>query len=280
MIAVVDPGAPGWLVEQMHRVLPETFDLFTEGFAEPLPWKPMVLFNFEDVERGGLSSGGGTLSGLVQMSASGSAWHDATPASSEQLLYLIAHEAVHLWNGQIHPYDDGNDSWMHEGSADAFAELALVRTGTIDETRLAERRSEALNDCALRLRDGSLHDSSRRGQFGNYYDCGNVIAAWSLGALGDAADFERLFELWRGVFAHRGDGDPSYDRNSYFGALEALGVDSESIDAPPPSHRRRARRPHGHTARPPAPGRHRGDAARAPGGQAAPGPGGPRRCST
>jgi len=31
----------------------------------------------------------------------GTAWHEATPETTEELLGLIAHEAVHLWNGQL-----------------------------------------------------------------------------------------------------------------------------------------------------------------------------------
>jgi hypothetical protein len=124
MVAIVDPGAPGWLTEQMQQVLPRMFSLYTKSFGEPLPWKPVVLFNFDGVDTQGRSSGGGTLTGLVQMSASGRGWHEATPEASEQLLYLIAHEAAHLWNGQLHHYADAADIWMHEGSADAFADAA------------------------------------------------------------------------------------------------------------------------------------------------------------
>ncbi len=230
MIAVVDPGAPSWLVQQMHRLLPEMFAMYSEGFGEPLPWKPMVLFNFENVERGGLSSGGGTLTGLVQMSATGSAWHDATPESSEHLLYLIAHEAAHLWNGQLHAYDDSADSWMHEGSADAFAELALLRSGAIDATRLAERRTEALNRCVRGLGGGALYDSAQRGQFRNYYACGNILAVWSFAMLSRPAEFGRLFDVWRGVFANANAENSHYDRDSYFRALESLGVEADAID--------------------------------------------------
>lgn len=119
---------------------------------------------------------------------------------------------------------------MHEGSADAFAELALLRSGTIDAARLAERRSEALNLCVQGLADGSLYDSSERGQFRNYYACGNMVAVWSVAVLGDPADFQRIFDLWRGVFAHVDRLDAHYDRDSYFHALESLGVDADAID--------------------------------------------------
>jgi hypothetical protein len=229
MIAVVDPGAPGWLVEQMHRMLPTFFDEYTTRFGEPLPWKPVVLFGFVDVDRPGLSSGGGTLTGLIQMSATGHAWHEATPDSSEQLLYLIAHEAAHLWNGQLHAYDDSADSWMHEGSADAFAELLLRQSGAIDDARLAERRSDALNLCARGLGGGPLADSLRRSEFDNYYSCGNLIAVWSVAATGDPGDADRLYALWRTIFAGADPADGSYDRETYFAALGKTGATAERV---------------------------------------------------
>ncbi len=230
MIGVVDPGTPDWLVEQLNRLLPKMFEIYADGFSEPLPWKPMVLFNFEDIDKGGLSSGGGTLSGLVQMSAIGNEWHGATPQSSEQLMYLIAHEAAHLWNSQLHGYVDGGDSWMHEGSADAFGELALLRTGTIDAKRHAERLTEALNLCVAGLADGALHDSGERRQFKNYYSCGHIIAVWSVAAVGGSSDLDGLFDVWRGVFALSSPDDSRYDRDSYFRALESLGVEADRIE--------------------------------------------------
>ncbi len=230
MIAVLDPGTPEWLTEELRRLLPGMFEFYTTEFGAPLPWKPVVLFSFTEREGGGLSNSGGTLSGLVQMSAEGSTWHDATPINAEHLLYLIAHEAAHLWNGQLYPYRDSADSWMHEGSADAFAELALMRTGTIDAARLAERRTKALNRCVKGLGDGALHDSGERGQFHNYYSCGNLLAVWSVAVLGDPGDFQRLFDVWRGVFAHA-DAESRYDRQSYFDALASLGVDAAKVDA-------------------------------------------------
>jgi hypothetical protein len=231
MVAIVDPGAPPWLVEQMNAMLPELFATYTERFAEALPWKPVVIFNFEDVEMDGLSSGGGTLTGLVQMTAQGAGWHQATPESAEQLLYLIAHEAAHLWNGQLHAYKDPSDSWMHEGSADAFADLALEQAGRIDASRLTERRTDALNQCVSGLVPGALSESAARRQYRSYYACGNVIALWSAAAVSDSAESpERLFEIWRTLFERSGE-DGRYDRETYFEALAELGARPAAVAA-------------------------------------------------
>jgi hypothetical protein len=228
LIAVVDPGAPGWLVQRLDRLLPELFATYAERFGEPLPWKPVVLFNFEDREQSGLSSGGGTLTGLIQMTATGRGWHDETRDGIEHLLYLLSHEAVHLWNGQLHVPDEA-DAWMHEGSAEAFAELALLDSGTIDAARLAERRTDSLNQCAAGLAGGALAESTRLGRFRNYYACGNLIAVWSAAVLGDASDPARYFDLWRRVFAYADPEDASYDRESYCRALESLGGSPDAV---------------------------------------------------
>jgi len=230
MIAIIDPGAPAWLVARMHQSLPAMFALYTDKFDEPLPWKPVVLFSFDTTEVPGRNSGGGTLTGLVQMSAQGDGWNVETPESTEQALYLIAHEAAHFWNGQLHPYRDAADSWMHEGSADALASLLLLRHGAIDDARLVDRRNKALNACALGLMDGALATSARRGQFQNCYTCGEIIAVWSAAALPGNHGPDGLFDLWRTLFALSNSQDGHYDRETYFEALAALGVDGARID--------------------------------------------------
>jgi hypothetical protein len=231
MIAIIDPGSPAWLAERLNSLLPEMFAIYRESFGESLPWKPVVLFNFEDLEMSGQSSGGGTLTGLVQMSAVGRAWHEATPESREQLLYLIAHEAAHFWNSQMHAYGGEDDLWIHEGSADAFAELALLRAGYIDDQRLAARRSEALNRCTSGLAGGSLTTSRERQQFRNYYSCGNILAVWSVAALGGPFEFNRLFEIWVGMFDRLDPEGGSYTRDNYFESLRSLGVGASDLEA-------------------------------------------------
>ena len=230
MVAIIDPGAPGWLVERMNASLPEIFRVYAERFGEPLPWKPVILFNFVDVEMSRRLSAGGTLAGLVQMSAEGSAWHQATPEAAEELFGLTAHEAVHLWNGQLHDNTDSADSWMHEGSADAFAGLMLHRSGYIGDDRLAERRTQALNKCALGLRDGPLVESERRRHYDNYYACGEIIAAWSVAAVSRPSDPKELFDLWRTIFEFSDPQDQRYSRETYLDALVALGADAEALE--------------------------------------------------
>lgn len=231
MVGVVDPGAPAWIVDRLRATLPRIFSLYTEGLDKALPWKPVVLFSFDDTDTSGLSSGGGTLHGLVQMTVSGHGWREETPESSEQLLWLIAHEAAHFWNGQLYRYQDMADSWLHEGSADAFAGLVLERFGVLDRDRLTERRNRALNACAMGLRDGPLSSSNRRGAFGNYYSCGELIAVWSGAAVPGSSELDRLFEVWRAVFAATDPLDGVYDRRTYLQALESLGVEEPAREA-------------------------------------------------
>ena len=228
MIALLDPGAPPWLLERMRDLLPAFFAEYADRFGEALPWKPMVLFSFHDLEVSGLQSGGGTLTGLIQMSVTGGAWREATPDSSEHLVHLIAHEAAHLWNGQIHAYGDPADSWMHEGSADALANALLLRHGAIDEARLSERRTEAINLCARGLRDGSLSTAGERRRFSDYYACGSTIAIWSAAATSAEDAPDRLFEIWRRLFEISASAGGDYDRQTYFSALRELGASAES----------------------------------------------------
>jgi hypothetical protein len=228
VIGIVDPGAPRWIVDTLEQALPELFALYTREFGVPLPWKPVVIFSFDDSDTPGLSSGGGTLTGLVQMMAKGQAWRARTSDSSAQLLYLIAHEAAHLWNGQIFSYEDLADSWMHEGSADAFASLVLRDQGAVDEQRLAERWTRALEECSIGLLDGPLADSADRSAFRNYYTCGEILAVWSAAVLPGDGGTGSLFTLWRKLFELADPATGKYGRQTYAEALSTLGANAAS----------------------------------------------------
>src|SRR6185503_4914726 len=121
VLAIVDSSMPAWLRELFDRNLPALFHEYAKRFGTALPWKPVVLFSF-DSSGTGYSSGGGTLTGLISMVLTGSAWRTPSRTAMEQGFHLIAHESAHLWNGQlVSNANSGRGAWMHEGSADAMA---------------------------------------------------------------------------------------------------------------------------------------------------------------
>src|SRR5690606_28623743 len=116
-------------------------DLFEARTGQRLEHRPLVLFSF--VPRRGADNNGGVLDNLVQLRATGDAWHDDNPWAVRQALRIIAHESAHLWNNQLARFRPESPRWMHEGGAEAFADEALHAAGLMDARALAEAYERA-----------------------------------------------------------------------------------------------------------------------------------------
>ncbi|MGE0354859.1 MAG: hypothetical protein AB7I33_13585 [Gemmatimonadales bacterium] len=231
MLAIVDAGMPAWLTGMLDRNLPRLFAAYRDRFDAPLPWKPTVLFSFKDTTLSGYSSGGGTLTGLINMTLTGSAWRTPGPEPAERAFHLIAHEAAHLWNGQLVESDPTNaGAWMHEGAADAMADAMLVQFGVVDSARSRRRQEEALNRCALAVTDGPVSTAIQRGAIRTVYDCGFVMAIWTAAAVHAARADAGLFTFWKDLVHAAMQRGGRYDQELYFSVLRGEAVPQDVID--------------------------------------------------
>jgi len=229
-VAIVDPGMPAWIKDMFNARLPDLFHEYAKRFGSRLPWKPVVLFSFQDDGSPGYSSGGGTLTGLVNMTLAGSAWRTTNAAAAEQAFHLIAHESAHLWNGQLVASDPSSaGSWMHEGGADAMANEMLGSFGIIDSARYRIRREEALNKCAAAVASGSVESALNRGAERTVYDCGFVMALWTEAAVAQAHSGATMFTFWRALVEAAQKNKGGYDEALYFAVLREAGVSDATV---------------------------------------------------
>lgn len=214
-ISIVDPGLPDWLEARTRDALPRLFDLYTRRLGAELPERPAVLFSYKASEQSGYSSSGGTLPGLIQLGIEGTGWQTESEEGLLQLFHFLAHEAAHLWNGQIVHYPDEAQAWMHEGSADGLAERALLDLGVMDEARFLRYQTDALNQCRRGLGTEPLQTAARRGRFELYYSCGNALAL-----LTEKTTGRELFAFWN-AFIARALAKPGhhYDAGDYYALL-------------------------------------------------------------
>jgi hypothetical protein len=226
MISIVDPGLPDWLEEEARRALPRLFELYTDRFGVALPFRPTIMFNFVTSDRSGYSSGGGVLPGLIQLTVEGNKWTSRSDEAMLHLFHFLAHEAVHLWNGQVVSYPDTEDSWMHEGSADALAERTLLDVGLIDEERFLAYQTAALNECRRGIGSFPLREAGTREQFGLYYSCGNMIGLVTENAI----ESRDLFDFWRTLIARMID-SREYGADDYVATMVAMGAGTETIES-------------------------------------------------
>ena len=119
---------------------------------------------------------GGTLPELVQLAAAGEAWADDTVENRIRWFRFLAHEAFHLWNGQLFQLRGPHwHEWLTEGSADYYADRALLELQIIDAVEYELRRKEAANSCLISLEGHALLDQPRARSYRSFYVCGQTL---------------------------------------------------------------------------------------------------------
>ena len=224
MITIVDPAVSEWLQKETREAMPRLFSMYTERFGVELSERPTVLFNQIDNGHSGYSNAGGTLPGQIILTLDGAAWKERSNEALKLLFHFLAHEAVHMWNGQTIHYKGSADAWMHEGSADAFAQRTLLELGIIDVEGFLDYQTAALNECRKGLGGFPLREASARDLFGLYYSCGNVIALATEAMAGE----RDLFAFWKQLI-ERTLNEGEYDAEDYFTTMAASGVNPASI---------------------------------------------------
>lgn len=229
VISILDPGLPEWVAVQTEGILPRLFAFYRARLKARPATKPMVLFDYHDLNSPGASSGGGTLPGLIQLSIQGAGWVEPSKGALLQLLQFAAHEAAHMWNGEIAHYPGGPDAWMHEGGADAMADRALLNLQVIDQNLFLDRQTRALNACRVDLEATSIRASLQEGRPRTAYTCGNMMALLTESALRPhGAD---LFVFWQSLIRTALDRGGEYGVTDYLRVWENLGATSADTSA-------------------------------------------------
>lgn len=210
-VAIIDPGLPRWLETTLVEQIPAMFGFYESRTGRVLEQRPVVLFSF--VPGHGADMNAGVLENLMHLRASGDRWHNDDPWAMRKALRLIAHEAAHFWNGNSRP---GSPPWMHEGSAEAFADEALTAADFMDARSLADAYELALNGCVV---GGQRH----------HYTCGQIAAWWTGLAISDADPGADLFTFWGALATRAAAGDGYYGPDEYFAVLEAFGVPADAV---------------------------------------------------
>jgi hypothetical protein len=228
VIVVFDDGLPAWLRAEFDAWLPRLFALYRDRMGAALPWKPLVLYGHQDSDQEGYSYGGGTLTGLIQLTVSGSAWTESSTAGRQLALGFLAHEIAHLWNGQL-TTNNGTDPWVHEGSADEMSDRLLFEFGVLEGWAVHERREEALNGCFMRLQRTSIKEATDSQVT---YECGQVMALWTEAAIRAAGSDTDLFGFWRALVEKSLRPDSTYeigvyDAERYLDVVGSFGVSEE-----------------------------------------------------
>jgi hypothetical protein len=217
-ISVVDPGVPEQIRSQLLVQLPSLMHTFAQKFG-PLPTKPTLFVSYDADHPRGWGRQGGVLPGQVFTHFYGSKWHEEMKkeAFADELSWHLAHEAAHLYQRQQFA---SADPWIHEGSAEAFAALALRSSSP---AFVESKRSGAADRCREQRKGRSVRETIESGVFDAAYSCGLLVNLKIDVATRQATDRDGLFAVWRDYLARLQHTGRAAGEVQYLEAIETAG---------------------------------------------------------
>jgi hypothetical protein len=223
LISVMDAEAPVWLRELLYGSMAETFEYYERKLGPLADGKPFLLTSFTALDGRRINFTGGVVGSQMAIQLGlGDGIRD-TPAEREFMAQFFAHESAHLWNNGQVIAAEGSEAWLHEGSAEAMAWLALAELGVHSEPTAISLFESAANECIAHLEAGSLATAGRRGEFKAYYECGAVIALATNGAA--QATGSDLFTVWRELIDSSRAAEGSYRATDYYALTDAISME-------------------------------------------------------
>jgi len=195
-LALIDPGLPNVIKDQLNAELPAIVDHFADKLGAYQGERMTLFASYANVN--GQSAQGGTLPNQIFMHWNMNDLHEKTGNDHfvDQLLWFFAHEVAHLFqrSAGVNTFGDAHESWIHEGHAEYVAAQAL--SGLYPKAdQFVQRKAASLKDeCLTGLQDTSLRDAARDGQFRLYYSCGFHLHQYTDIQCSQQAD--AAFELW------------------------------------------------------------------------------------
>lgn len=222
VVAVIDAALPAEVKAELDAQLPRFMRRFA-GELGALKDRPMLFVSW-NLDAPGQGRQGGTLPGQVFVHFYGAGWPEQakTPWFAEDLAWHLAHEAAHLYQRQI--FDpDSRGAWVHEGAADALAEIALFAEGGKSAEYAARKLAKFPEWCAADRKDVSVRDAIAAGRFNAAYTCGMLVHRVIDRSLSKGgAPGTGLYAVWREYLGRVEAGAPAGEE-TYLAAVAHLG---------------------------------------------------------
>ncbi len=218
-IAVLDAALPERVRGQLLAQLPEFMHLFS-GKLGALPTRPMLFVSYDASHPKGWGRQGGVLPGQVFIHFYGGKWpaEMEKPGFADELAWHFAHEAAHLYHR--HTSTTAGDDWITEGSAEAFAAMAL-RADAGAYVQSAEEK--ALGKCRELLKGRSVRDAIAAGTFDAAYSCGMLINLAIDSKIRLATKHDGLYAVWRNYLRRPSNNGSVVSKAAYLEAVSDVG---------------------------------------------------------
>ena len=146
---ILDPQIPAWLIPVIEDTTAKVTSYFDQAWHRKLPETPLLLISRDAVATKGLSVKGGTFKNKIVYRLGGEALlREGHPEVRRHIVELVAHELVHIWQRNvIRGGFGGDESWVHEGGAEAVAVAVLEKTGLFSKEEADAYSAKLLAEC-------------------------------------------------------------------------------------------------------------------------------------
>jgi len=223
---VLDPNLPDWLSDGLDTQLLDIFSSLEDKFGYGLTEKASILFAFRGYETDGFSNTGGVLSGgQIVLETSGSAMKTPNARLKAYLRWFLMHESAHLFQtAKGHSYENREDSWLLEGSANAMTYILLEDSGDApNQKAVQESYQSAWADCIAAIQGVSMVEITERNDQ-SHYACGVLVFSIADAGLAD----QDSFDLWAKLIA-RAEVDKTVNTDDFFALLRETSLDDNVV---------------------------------------------------
>ena len=200
VIALIDQGLPESVNVSLEQDIPNIMAFFSQRLNPLKGEKPTLFASYANVDDH--STQGGTLPNQIFMH-----WNrdDLDERASHisfvnQTLWFFAHEVAHLYqSGSTEGVSENNEqSWLHEGSAEYFAAIAISALYEGTNNYVESRVTNAFKRCTEGLTQTTLAHAYESGHFNLYYSCGMIMHRAIDSVVQEKTSGETsLFTLWK-----------------------------------------------------------------------------------
>jgi hypothetical protein len=198
--AIVDPGLPLLLKNQLKTTLPQLMDYYQAKLGKPttatVTGKPLLFASYGQTKGSGFSRQGGTLPGqiFVHWSTSDITKLVERPNIVASTIWFFAHEAAHFHQRY---FLDEQFAWGIEGSADFMAYLGLSELLPQGQAFAQNKLAELEKQCQLQRKTTALSEALSEGKYNMFYQCGAVIAKRIHQQMLSQKQSQGLYQVWR-----------------------------------------------------------------------------------
>jgi len=189
--AFVDQALPTELIDTLNSKFPLFISILEQNLF-PLANKPMLYASFSRTADGSFGRQGGVLTNQIFMHWYGKVVKD----NPYELLWFIAHEAVHIYQGYRDRIISEKDAWIHEGYADFVAGQLLTKYFPASIDYVSQRTQQAKQGCINVLRSNNLRELSSTGNYQALYQCGLLFYDELFSQL-EEGSLIASFEYWK-----------------------------------------------------------------------------------